>query len=285
MLKELKELLRFRELLWTLVERELRIRYKNSVLGFFWSLLNPILTMGSMYLVFKFFLGNHTPSFSAYVFAAYLPYMFFQLALMDSSQSVLAALPVVKKVYFPREILPLACVLSNFVHFLLALLTFIVFLLFVWIRHHSSPFQPTLILLPVLLIIHLALTTGLAFFISALNTFFEDVKYMVGVTLYVMFFFSPVMYFVEQVRYSEQIPAKYADIVYFVYNLNPISMMCTAFRKVMVAPVNPRIGPKELPYLPLDWGLLGICALMSFGILFGGYAFFNSVKWRFVERP
>ena len=98
MRNDLRELWRFRELLVSMVERELRIRYKNSVVGFFWSLLNPMLTVMVMTLVFKFFLNNQTPNFSASVLAAYLPYMFFQAALMDSAQSVLASLPVVKKV-------------------------------------------------------------------------------------------------------------------------------------------------------------------------------------------
>ncbi|MBL8088451.1 MAG: ABC transporter permease [Chthonomonas sp.] len=286
MLDELRELWRFRELLLTLVERELRIRYKNSVLGFMWSLLNPLLTMGAMYVVFRYFLGNQTPSFSAYVFAAYLPYMFFQLALMDSSQSVLAALPVVKKVYFPREVLPLASVLSNFIHFLLALTVFFAFLLAVWMRHPDrTPFQPSLVYLPFLLIIHLALTTGLALFISAMNTFFEDVKYMVGVTLYIMFFFCPVMYFSEQVRYANAVPAKYSDLVYTLYHLNPVAMICTAFRKVLVAPVDPKIGDRVLPYLPLDVPLLLVASAISFLVLIGGYAVFNRMKWRFVERP
>jgi ABC-2 type transport system permease protein len=105
---ELKELWRFRELLLAMVERELRIRYKNSVLGFFWSLLIPLVTVAVMTVVFKVFLKNETPNFGAYVLAAYLPFLFINQAILDSAQSVLVSLPIVKKVYFPREILPLA---------------------------------------------------------------------------------------------------------------------------------------------------------------------------------
>ncbi|MEZ5162709.1 MAG: ABC transporter permease [Fimbriimonadaceae bacterium] len=125
MRENLRELWKFRELLWAMVERELRIRYKNSFLGFFWSLLNPLVTVAVMTVVFKYLMQNSTPNFSAYVLAAYLPFLFFNMTLLDSAQSVLVSLPVVRKVYFPREILPLASIASNFIHFLLALLVFL----------------------------------------------------------------------------------------------------------------------------------------------------------------
>ncbi|MBS1705526.1 MAG: ABC transporter permease [Armatimonadetes bacterium] len=286
MVRELRELWRFRELLVAMVDRELRIRYKNSFFGFFWSLLNPLITMTVMWAVFKFFLNNKTDSFSAYIFAAYLPYMFFQMALLDCSQSIISALPVIKKVYFPREILPLAAVLSNFIHFMLSLGVYFVFLLAVWLRHpQNSPFTITLVWVPVLIIIQLMLVTGLAFFVSALNTFYEDVKYMLGVGLYLLFFLSPIMYFSEQVRFSNSLKGAAADWVYVIYHLNPIAMLCTAYRKLMLAPVKPYVGDHQLPYLPMDWGLLGVTALVSLTLLVFGYNFFNSMKWKFVERP
>lgn len=281
---ELKELWRFRELLVTLVERELKIRYKNSRLGFFWSLLNPLITVAVMTFVFKYLLNNGTASLSAYILAAYLPYMFFQLALMDSAQSILVGLPLIKKIYFPREILPLASIIANFIHLMLALAVFFVFLLVVWARHPSvPPFQVSLIYLPVLLVINFALVTGLGLIISALNTFYEDVKYMVSVALYLLFFLSPIMYFSEQVRYSKALTGH--DWVYTLYHLNPVAMLATAYRKILVAPQPVRVDEKTYPALPLDWGLLGITGLLSLGVLVLGYAIFNRMKWRFVERP
>jgi ABC-type polysaccharide/polyol phosphate export permease len=285
MLGELKELWKFRELLLSMIERELRIRYKNSFLGFFWSLLNPLVTVLVMTVVFKFILRNQTPSFSAYVLAAYLPYMFFQLSLMDSAQSVLGALPIVKKVYFPREVLPISVVLSNFVHFLLALAVFFVFQLVVWLRHPAvPPFQWTVIYLPFLLLINLALSLGLGLLISALNTFYEDVKYVVGVALYLLFFLSPIMYFSENVAYTAAQTGNSA--MYALYHLNPIAMLSTAYRKVMVAPQPVHIDKDTIvPPLPLDWAMLGITGLFSIFMLWFGYRTFNRLKWKFVERP
>lgn len=269
-----------------MVERELRIRYKNSVFGFLWSLLNPLLTVMVMTVVFKYFLNNQTPNFSAYVLAAYLPYMFFQTALMDSAQSVLGALPVVRKVYFPREILPLASVGSNFLHFFMALAVFFGYLLLIWARHpQMSPFSWSMLWLPLLLVINLMLTVGLALIVSALNTFYEDVKYLLGVGLYLQFFLSPIMYFSENVRYSRAFGPETGKWVDLVYHLNPISMLSTAYRKVLVAPQPVYVEGKWVEPLPLNWTLLGVAGLVSFLTLVGGYALFNRLKWRFVERP
>lgn len=283
MLAELKELWKFRELLVSMVERDLRIRYKNSFLGFFWSLLNPLITVLVMTVVFKNFLGNDTRNYSAYILASYLPYLFFQMTLLDSSQSVLGNIQIIRKIYFPREILPLAAVVSNFIHFLLALLVFFGYLLVVFaLDPQVSPFQLTTLLLPVLLIINLALTAGLALLISALNTFFEDVKYIVSVLLYLLFFLCPIMYFSEAVYAKAQ---EHGGWIYTLYHLNPVAMLSTAYRKILVAPQDVYFEGRSHPPIPLDWGMLGIAAIVSFGMLFFGYSVFNRLKWRFVERP
>lgn len=285
MLANLKELWRFRELLFTLVERELKIRYKNSFLGFFWSLLNPLITVLVMTFVFKNFMRFDTPNLSAYILAAYLPFMFFQMALLDSAQSVLSALPIVRKVYFPREILPLAMIAGNFVHLLMALAVFLLYLLGVFIIDpRQSPFQLTTLLLPFVLLINLMLATGLGLIISALNTFYEDVKYIVTVVMYLMFFLCPVMYFSENV-WAKSMARGDGGLLYFVYHLNPVAMLCTAYRKVLVAPQDVKVGEEILKPLPLDWTLLSITFLVSLVLLVGGYALFNRLKWRFVERP
>ncbi len=282
---ELKELWKFRELLLSMVERELRIRYKNSFLGFFWSLLNPLVTVLVMTVVFKYLIGNPTPNFSAYILAAYLPFMFFQFAILDSAQSVLQALPVVKKVYFPREILPLSTILSNFVHYLLALAVFFGYLLAIWMLNPGqNPFTITILWLPVLLVINLALATGLGLIVSALNTFYEDVKYVVSVGLYLMFFLCPIMYFSENVRFSKQLGSS-SDLVYTLYHLNPLAMLATAYRKILLQPQKVYVDGTLVDPIALDWGLLGICAAVSVLTLVGGYALFNRVKWKFVERP
>ncbi len=286
MLSELKELWKFRELLASMIQRELKIRYKNSFLGFFWSLINPLITVLVMTMVFKGILQNKTDNFSAYILAAYLPFMFFQACLLDSAQSVLGALPLIRKIYFPREILPLASIVGNFVHLLLALGVFFVYLTVVYLLDPRVPtFRASALLLPVLLAINFALVTGLGLLFSALNTFYEDVKYILSVVLYLLLFVCPILYFSEEV-YHSQSNVKSGGLVYFLYHLNPVATLSTAYRKVLVAPqpVVTSSGPPLDP-LPFDWTMLGVTALFSFGLLFIGYHVFNRMKWRFVERP
>lgn len=287
MLADLKELWRFRELLLAMVERELKIRYKNSALGFFWSLINPLATVLVMTLVFKVFLRNNTENFSAYVLAAYMPFMFINLAIMDSAQSVIVALPVVKKIYFPREILPLSGVISNFIHLLLAFLVFFAYLLVVYVStgFQDSPFTWKLLFLPFLLLVVLCFTTGAALLISALNVFYEDVKYVVSVFLYLIFFLTPVMYFSENVFYALK-DKPYGNLLYNLYHLNPVSVFATTFKKTLVKPGQIEIGSLgKVDALPFNWYFFAYATVFSIGLLIFGYWTFNRMKWKFVERP
>ncbi len=287
MIGELKELWRFRELLVAMVERELRIRYKNSVLGFFWSLLNPLVTVLVMTVVFKFLLKNGTENFSAYMLAAYLPYMFLSTALMDSAQSVLVALPVVRKVYFPREILPLAGVIAIFIHFVLAIGVFFLFLVVVWAMSgfKVTPFSYRGFFLPVLLVVTLAMTTGLSFIVSALNVFYEDVKYILSVLIYLLYFLTPIFYFSENVKDSLR-GEQGGELIYFLYHLNPMATLATVYKKVLLADGKIDVsGPNPVPMDHFPWLFFGITTAMSFGLLVFGYHVFNRMKWKFVEKP
>jgi ABC-type polysaccharide/polyol phosphate export permease len=287
MISEFKLLWAKRELLWAMVERELRIRYKNSVLGFFWSLLNPLVTMCVMWVVFKFLLGNATPNYSAYVLAAYIPFMFFNMAVMDSAQSVLAALPIIKKVSFPREILPLSSVIANFIHLLLALLVLIIFLLVVFFATgmRNFPFSQNFVLLPALLLFSFLLSAGVALIVSALNVFYEDVKYVVSVLLYLLFFMTPVMYFSENVFHRTKDMGALGQVIAYGYHLNPVAVLATAYKQVLIKPGPIDIGGEQVAAQPLPIAIYAIAAIGSVALCIAGYALFNRMKWRFVERP
>lgn len=285
MLNELRELYRYRELLWTLVLRELRVRYKNSYLGFFWSLIVPLVTVAVLTIVFKRVMGMVIPNYSAYVLAAFLPWMYFQTALLDSSQSVLAQIQLVKKVYFPREVLPLAAVLANLIHFVLALLVFFVYLL----GYVRAPLMPSVALLPVLVFFQTLLIAGLSLVISCLNVFYEDTKYIVSIGLQLMFYLVPVIYFSEQVYHAQLASPELQHWIYLVYHLNPIAMLMTAYRKILLPPITvQQVGAMQkqtFVSLPMDWGLLAVACIVSLVIFVLGYAFFNKRKWDFAEQP
>ena len=286
MREELRELWRYRELIIVMGRRDLKIRYKNSALGIFWSFLAPLAQVAVMTFVFGTILNRGVPNFSAYILAAYLPFTFFQFSVLDSAQSVLAQLPLVKKIYFPREILPLASVIANFLHLLIGFGIFFLYLLIAFIRDpRHIPFQATTIYLPILLIISLMLSIGLGLIVSALNTFYEDVKFIASMVLYLMVFLCPIMYLVEEVA-ATNANLNSGYLLYKIYNLNPVAALATAYRKVLLAPVPVPIGGKGIhDPIPLQWEYIGFAGLFSFVLMVYGYWLFNRLKWRFVERP
>lgn len=285
MRNELAELWRYRELLWTMVERELRIRYKNSVLGILWSFLIPLSITGVLTFVYGYLVNTGIESFSAYILAAYLPFLFFQQSILDSAQSILSHIALVKKIYFPREILVLSVVISNFVHLLLGMVVFFAFLVVMYIRAPGvNPFQPTTIILPLLLVTSFMLATGASFFVATLNTFYEDVKYAVGILLYMLFFLSPITYTSEMVAYST-INQRTGGLLFLLYHLNPVSALATLYRQFLLAPQGPVVdGVKQAP-IPLGPQYVLFVVFFSFMFMVVGYAVFNRNKWRFVERP
>jgi lipopolysaccharide transport system permease protein len=286
-ISEARELWRCRELLLAMTERELRIRYKNSILGFFWSLAMPLATVLVMTVVFKYLVGNQTPNYGAYVLAAYLPFVFINTALLDSAQAVISALPIIKRVYFPREILPLASVLANFIHFCLSILVFFGYLMVVWVAtgRSMSPFGWHLLMLPPILLSALCFAAGGSLLISALNVFYEDVKHALTLLLYLIFFLTPVMYFSETVFHrTKSMPN--GQWINLAYHANPLASAVTSFRRALLPPTSVDLGGgTTVEALSDPRGFFLYFMGFSVALLFVGYAVFNRMKWRFVERP
>jgi ABC-type polysaccharide/polyol phosphate export permease len=289
MTEQLGELIRYRDLLKQLVVRDLKVRYKNSVLGFFWSLLNPLVQVVTITLVIKYVMNLNIPNYSAYLLVAYLPWVFFQMALMDSSQIILHHRNLLRRVYFPREVLPLSAVVANLIHFVLALVVFFVYLVFYihFFLHGSGPLITTL-WLPVLVALQFLLALGLSFFISCANVFYEDTKYILSVLLNVAFYLTPVMYPAELV-YSRimtlDLPQSTQMLLYKLYLLNPVTALTDAYRKVLLPPVSGlTLRGTEVESLPLDVGMVVVAGIVCIAVAVGGYAYFNSRKWVFPER-
>lgn len=283
----LAELWHYRELLWTLVVRELRVRYKNSFLGFFWSLLNPLVTVLVMTIVFKYVMGMRIDNYSAYILVAYLPWTFFQFALLDSSQTILVYMPIIKKIYFPRALLPLATTFSNAIHFLLAMGVLFIYL-YLYVR---TPVSWGLLLLPGVMLAQLLWVVGLSLLIACWNAFYEDVKYLVSVGLQLIFFLTPIIYFSEQLGATPLIPEPYRDPIFWAYHLlNPMAPITMAYRKLILPPItivyeNPAAGTARFVDMPLPFWLLGINLMMAIGVAWVGLAYFRKKEWEFVERP
>lgn len=287
--RELAELWQYRELVEILVRRDLTVRYKNTKLGFLWSLLNPLIQVIVITVVLEHILGVDIRNYSAYVFCAVLPWSFFQLSLLDASDSLVKHYALIKKVYFPREVIPLATVLANLLHFVLATGVFLVYMtllpLFWWVVSGDQPvwaLQPTLLLAPLVMAMLFFLVMGLAFFAAATNVFFHDVRYLVSAGLSILYYAVPVLYFSEMVKGSPKVPAG----VYTLYMLNPLAALITGFRKLILVPtasdrfheLNTSLNGESLTFL-------GVAIVTSLLVAVVGYAFFNRRKPKFAERP
>ncbi|MCX6365802.1 MAG: ABC transporter permease [Armatimonadetes bacterium] len=297
LLEEAREAGRYRELLDNLVRRELDVRYKNSKLGVAWSLANPVVRALILAVVFTYIVQikiEGSPYFP-FVVATFFPWTYFLTGVLDAGDSVSKHLPLIRKVYFPRELLPLATTIANYHHFRLTLLVVVlplVFFLYLsdWLRNGHLTLPPAgILLLPVLVMMQTLLIGGIALFLSALNVFFEDVKFLTAVALDLLFYGIPIIYFLEMVQYSDKIPAWLQGPIYQAYLLNPIVVIVTSYRAFLLHPVNMPAGALGLTSPisvnhPVPWPYFISACVVCVATFIGGYAFFNSRKWRFVEQ-
>jgi ABC-type polysaccharide/polyol phosphate export permease len=223
------ELYRYRELVLNLVIRELKARYKGSVLGFVWSLLNPL----GMMLVFTFVFTVMVPSsnidrFPIFFLCGFLPWQYLSTALIGGMQSIPGNSNLVKKVHFPREVLPLASVLANLVNFLLALVV-----LFIALAVTRTPVSPFLWLLPVVILIQTCFVLGVVLVLSTLNVFYRDTALVMDVALQAWFFLTPVFYPIEILPPSFQLLGLTLDIRRLMYIFNPMASLIASYRDLL----------------------------------------------------
>ena len=229
MIANLQELLRYRELVRNLVARELKARYKNSVLGFFWSLVNPLLMMVVFSIVLTYLLPNYSIAhFPVFVLCAILPWNFFTSSVMGSVNSIVGNAHLIKKVYFPREALPLATVLANLVNFLLALIVLVVMLYIAGIGLTGWA-----LLLPVIIFVQFLFTLGLAFIFSTLNVFYRDTGMIMDVLLLAWFFLTPVMYPLDILPLERVVLGVTLPVRRLTYILNPMASLIASYRCIL----------------------------------------------------
>ncbi len=215
-----KELYSYRELVRNLVVRDLKLRYRNSALGFLWCLLNPLLMMVVFTIVFTVLLTSNTiQHFPVFILIGILAWNLHTTALLGAINSIVANGSLVQKVYFPREVLPISTVLSNTVNFLLSLIV-----LFVMIAVYQIPISATLLLLPLVIVVQVIFTIGVAFILSALNVYYRDTATIIETLMLAWFFLTPIFYRIEDVFpvYSR-----------WMYILNPPASFIAAYRDIL----------------------------------------------------
>jgi ABC-type polysaccharide/polyol phosphate export permease len=193
MIGQIRTILRYRLLIQSLVSRELKARYRGSVLGFFWSFINPLLLLLTYSLVFTHvFPGARTRSVEPYylfLFCGILPWTWFQSSLAEASGVLIGGGNLIKKVLFPAEVLPIVNVLANLVHFLFGMPILLAFLVY------EGKLTPTALLLPLPLLVQAVFTLGLALFFAALTVHFRDLRDLLTHILHLWFWGSPILYF------------------------------------------------------------------------------------------
>jgi ABC-type polysaccharide/polyol phosphate export permease len=193
MLANLAALVRYRGLIQSLVARELKARYRGSVLGFFWSFINPLFLLLIYSFVFKYILEQRAEGIDHYelfMFCGILPWTWFSSSLLESAGALISGGNLIKKVLFPAEILPIVTVLANMVHFFFGLVILAIFL--VWFQRPLNFVE--LLWFPVVVAIQLVLTTGFALLLSALTVHFRDLRDIIGNLMTFWFFATPIIY-------------------------------------------------------------------------------------------
>ena len=210
------EIFKYKDLFWNLVYRNLKIKYKNSILGFLWSLLTPLLMLIIYTIVFSQIIKIKTNyPYPTFLLSGLLPWIFFQMSLIMSSNAILENANIIKKVYFPRELIPLTTVTSNMINLLLSFLIFLPMLLVfkVHLSYH-------LIFLPLILFLHYIFTVSLSLIVASLTVFFRDIQHILEIITVLWFYLSPIVYPVSFV------PKNWLSI----YKLNPVVDITELYR-------------------------------------------------------
>lgn len=228
-LARLRELMRYRDLIRNLVVSEIKARYKNSILGFVWSLLNPL----AMMLVFTIVFGVLWPNqqiekYPIFLLCGLLPWNFFSASVVSSINSVLANGNLVKKVYFPREVLPIASVLAQLVNFLLALIV-----LFAALLIFRTNFSPWLWTLPFIILIQTCFSLGIGLVLSTLQVFYRDTQMVMEVIMLAWFFLTPVFYTTRQLPATYLIGELEIPVQRILYILNPMASLINVYRDLL----------------------------------------------------
>jgi ABC-type polysaccharide/polyol phosphate export permease len=263
MFANLAALVRYRGLIQTLVARDLKARYRGSVLGFFWSFFNPLLLLLIYSFVFTVVLPGAHPAaiepYALFMFCGILPWTWFSSSLMESSGVLIAGGNLIKKVLFPAEVLPIVTVLANMVHFFLGLPILAIFLIY-----YRRPLDPLeLLWFPVIVFTQLLLTVGLSLFLSALTVHFRDIKDLLGNLLTLWFFATPIIYPMQVT------PSRFRTWL----NLNPFSHLAISYQEVLFYPG---------PYGHWKWllALLGASVV----VFLAGYFVFDRLRDSFAEE-
>jgi len=246
----------YRDLIITLTQKELKIRYKRSFLGYLWSIANPLALAFVFFIAFKIFMKIQIENYTLFLISGLFPWQWFSNSVNSSAMVFVGNAPLIKKIDFRKDVLVIATVLNDMLHFVLSI-PVIVLLLFLY---GMKPGPLWLIGIPVLLIIQFIITLGFSIAISAINLFFRDIERIV-------FIFTSLMFYVTPIIYSEEmVPSEYRSLIL----LNPLSILMVSWRKLFMHGI-------------FDFKDAALALLYSLIVLAIGYLIFRRLRWRFAE--
>ena len=267
---------RYRGLLRQLTARDLKVRYKVSVLGFFWSLLRPLLTIGVLAAVFSILdleSTRYDVSYPALLLATYMPWFFFSASFLEGTQSLLGNAHLAKQVYCPRAVFPASVVTSNLINFLLSMVVMVPLL---YLCFDAAPTW-ALLQLPFVIAFHTLFLLGLCLALSTLNVLFRDTQQIVEFLVLAWFYVSPVLYD------SFEIYSRFGSSSW-VYFLNPMAGLLEWYRYCLLAS-NLQISADMAPLNQITfWFAIPYAAVISILIAFAGYALMRRLEIRAVDE-
>jgi lipopolysaccharide transport system permease protein len=246
-----------RDLFVTLVGRDLKLRYKRSILGIAWSLLTPLTQLAVFYLVFRVLIPTTNDNYLSFLFTGVLVWNWFQGGLFTATGAIVENRDLIKRPGFPAAILPAVTVASYLIHFLLALP-----ILFVFLAVGGAPMSAALLALPLVVAIQFLLMLSLTYFTATFYVVFRDTQYLLGVLLNLLFFVSPIFYNISD------LPPKYQTFC----RLNPMVHLIEAYRRIFIGGTMP------------DAGALLTLGVSTAALLVLGYFFFRRASARFVDE-
>lgn len=252
-----KKIYNYRELLKTNVKKEIRGRYKNSILGVMWSFLNPLLQLAVYSIIFGALLSGGDPTYPIYICVALIPWTYFTTAITQSAFTIIGNGDIIKKVYFPREILPISVVTSGAVNFVISTIIILAFVIFagVGLSWH-------LLLYPFVLLVQYVLLLGISFIVSSITVYFRDLEHIIGIVLLAAFYGTPIVYKLEQLPANLQI----------IMKLNPMTHIINGYRDIFYY--------HQMPNMKILGILLGISLVLT--II--GYFVFKKLQKGFAEQ-
>lgn len=256
-MKIFKELYNYRELLKTSIQKEIRGKYKKSFLGIFWSFLNPLLQLAVYAFIFPMILKNEQDNYIMFLFVALIPWTFFTTAVNQGTDVVVQNGNIVKKVYFPRTILPISVVTSAAINFMIS--TIIVIILAIFTGLGISKY---ILFYPLVLLIQYLVTLGIVLMLSSITVYLRDLQHIIGVVIQVLFYATPIVYA------PSSIPQQFS----FILTLNPMSHVINAYRDIFYY--------QQMPNLQS----LLIVLLVGVVLCVLGYMIFTKLEKRFAEE-